>query len=262
VVGSHPDLLQLEALLEVYESFCTVLVDSAKARLFLAELGRIDEQSAFLDDVPGRHDQGGWSQARYQRHVDDHRHRHLKHTAEVLFRFFRRRAFDHLILGGPEETVAEFEGELHDYMRRRVRARVSLPLTASVDEVLRASLQLEERIERERERAMVERVVADVGAGRPATAGLGPTLGALRDDRVGTLVVRFGFSAPGRECPSCGSLFERGTKCRVCGAKTLEVADIVEAAVAQAFRQGARVETVTEDGSREELGGVGALLRF
>jgi peptide chain release factor subunit 1 len=262
VVAPHPDLLQLEALLEIYESFCTVLVDSEKARVFLAELGRIEEQSELLDDVPGRHDQGGRSQARYQRHVDDHRRRHLKHTADVLFGFFKRREFDHLILGGPEEIVAEFEHELHDYLRQRVRARVSLAITASTDEVLQRSLELEEHLERERERAAVEQVVADVGAGRPAAAGLGPTLAALRDERVGTLVVAFDFSAPGRECPNCGALFESGTRCQFCGAETRKVGDVVESAVAAAFRQGARVETVTEDGSLEELGGIGALLRF
>src|SRR5437870_770619 len=105
-VAPHPDLLQLEMVLETYESFCTVLVDSEKARIFLVELGRIEEQSDLLDDVPGRHDQGGWSQARYQRHIDEHRQRHLKRTAEVLFRLHKRRKFDHLILGGPDEVVA------------------------------------------------------------------------------------------------------------------------------------------------------------
>jgi hypothetical protein len=32
--------------------------------------------------------------------------------------------------------------------------------------------------------------------------------------------------------------------------------------VAQAFRQGAEVQIVTEDGDLRELGGIGALLRF
>src|SRR6266567_3446276 len=101
--------LPLEAMLEVSESFCTVLVDSAKARIFLSEMGRIDERTDLFDDVPGRHDQGGWAQARYQRHIDDHRQKHLRRTGEVLFRFSKRNRFDHLILGGPEEIVAEFE---------------------------------------------------------------------------------------------------------------------------------------------------------
>src|SRR5438034_4429912 len=44
VLAPHPDLLQLEKMLEVYESFCTALVDSEKTRIFLSELGRIEEQ--------------------------------------------------------------------------------------------------------------------------------------------------------------------------------------------------------------------------
>ena len=262
VVAPHPDLLQLEALLEVYESFCTALVDSEKARIFLAEVGRIEERSDLFDDVPGRHDQGGWSQARYRRHIDEHRQKHLKHVADALFRFFKRRRFDHLILGGPEEVVKELEVELHDYLRRRVRARIALPITATVDEVLSRSLALEEEIERGRERGVVERVAAEAAADRAAVAGLRRTLTALGNGRVDTLVVALAFAAPGHECPSCGALRETGGRCPACGERLREVDDVVEAAVALALRNGARVETVTEDGALDEIGGIGALLRF
>jgi peptide chain release factor subunit 1 len=262
VVAPHPDLLQLESILEVYESFCTALVDSEKARIFLAELGRIEEQSDMTDDVPNRHDQGGWSQARYQRHVDEHRQKHLKHVAEVLFRFWKRRQFDHLILGGPDEIVQEFEVELHDYLKQRVLARVGLPIGAPAVDVLARSLEAEEALERRRVREAVDRIAAEQAAGRQAVAGLGPTLDALADNRVATMVLRMDLRAPGRECPSCERLAERGKRCQTCGAATREIPDVVEAAVAQALRRGARVETVTEDGGFESLGGVGALLRF
>ncbi|MFN2543310.1 MAG: Vms1/Ankzf1 family peptidyl-tRNA hydrolase [Actinomycetota bacterium] len=261
-IGPHPDLLQLESVLETYESFCTVLVDSEKARIFLAELGRIEEESDLIDDVPNRHDQGGWSQGRFQRHVDEHRKSHLKHTAEVLFRFWKRRQFDHLILGGPEEIVAEFERELHDYLTQRILARVGLPIGASQDELLARSLEAEEDLERRRVREAIDRILAEEAAGRQAVGGLGATLAALADNRVATLVVRMDLHAPGRECPSCERLAESGKRCKTCGSETREVADVVEAAVAQALRRGARVETVLEDGGFEALGGLGALLRF
>jgi peptide chain release factor subunit 1 len=262
MVAPHPDLLQLESILEVYESFCTVLVDSEKARIFLAELGGLEEQSDLIDDVPNRHDQGGWSQGRYQRHVDEHRQKHLKHVAEVLFRFWKRRQFDHLILGGPDEIVQEFEHELHDYLRQRVLARVGLPIGASTDRILERSLEAEEDLERRRVREAIDRIVAEQAAGRQAVAGLGPTLDALADNRVATMLVRMDLRSPGRECPSCERLAQRGKRCKTCGADTREMADVVEAAVAQALRRGARVETVAEDGGFEALGGVGALLRF
>jgi len=262
VVAPHPDLLQLEAILEAYESFCTVLVDSEKARIFIAELGRIEEERHLLDDVPNRHDQGGWSQARYQRHVDEHRQKHLKHTAEVLFRFFKRRSFDRLILAGSDEIFRELEHELHDYLRKRIVARLNLPVTASPAEVLARSLRVEEDLERDRVRRAVERIVAEAAAGRQAVAGFTATLGALGEHRVDTLVVAMDLRAAGRECPSCGRLAERGRRCPTCGAGTRATPDVVEAAVAQALRQGCRVETVLEDGAFAELGGVGALLRF
>src|SRR5205823_3714854 len=100
-LAERPHLVPLEAMAEVYECFCTVLVDREKARLFLSRMGRIREQSEVLDEVPNRHDQGGWSQARFQRHVDDHVVRHLKHVGELLFRLFEREGFDHLILAAP-----------------------------------------------------------------------------------------------------------------------------------------------------------------
>lgn len=262
VVAQHPDLLPLEHVLEVYESFCTVLVDSTRARMFLAELGRIEERSDLDDEVPGRHDQGGWAQARYQRHIDDLRNKHLKHTAEVLFRFHRRRAFDHLILGGPEEVVVEFERELHDYLRRKVRATIAVPMTAGQDEVLERSLELEEEMERERERELVGRVLAEARAGRLAVGGLAPTLESLNASRVQVLAVAFDLRAPGGECPACGWLGPAAGPCGACGTSLSEVPDVVEAAVARAVRLGSRVETVTHDGLLDDLGGIGALLRF
>jgi peptide chain release factor subunit 1 len=261
-VGPHPDLLPLEALVEVYESFCTVLVDSERARIFVAELGRVEERTELADDVPGRHDQGGWSQTRYRRHIDEHRQRHLKRTAEVLFRFYKRHRFDHLILGGPDEVVMEFEHDLHDYLKQLVRARIPLSMTASPSDVLERSLKLEEELEREREHEMVERVVAEHAAGRRAAAGLGPTLQVLGEGRVETLVVASDLSAPGFECPGCGALAQEGGPCTACGEPRRPVPDVVESAVAMALRQGARVETVTQDGRLRVLDGIGALLRF
>jgi peptide chain release factor subunit 1 len=261
-VGPHPDLLQLEAMLEVYESFCTVLVDSEKARFFLAELGRIEERTELEDDVPGRHDQGGWSQKRYGRHIDEHRQKHLKRVADVLFRFYKRRRFDHLILAGPEEVVKELEHELHDYLAQLVRARVSVPMTASAAEVLERSLALEEELERERERQTVDRLTADHAAGRLAVGNLGPTLKALGEGRVGTLVVAADLTVPGFECTRCGAPAETNGRCALCGGPSRPVPDVVESAVAMAFRQGASVETVTRDGGLRAMGGIGALLRF
>jgi peptide chain release factor subunit 1 len=261
-VADHPHVLPLEAQVETYESFCTALVDREKARIFLARMGRIREQTDVFDDVPGRHDQGGWAQARYQRHIDEHAAQHLKHVAEVLLAFYKRRRFDHLILAGPEELIPELERALHDYLIRRIVARTTMSLSASVNEVLERSLAVEERIEAERERDVVERVRAEAAAGRQGVTGLEGVLRALNEGRVDTLVVPFGTSQSGARCVACGRLAVEGSTCATCGGDLEPVPDVVESAVAAALRQSSRVETLTMANDVAGARDVGALLRY
>jgi peptide chain release factor subunit 1 len=261
VVAPHADLLPLETVLETYRPSCAALVDFEKARLFVVDLGRIEEVSDVWDDVPNRHDQGGWAQMRMQRHVDDHRSKHVKRVASRLFALWRRRPFEQLVLAGPAEALRELESSLHDYLRRRVRARLALPITAPVSDVLDRVLEVEEAVERERERAAIERVTRATATNDLGMSGLDRTLEALAAGRVAELVVSIDLSHPGAVCRSCGRLATTGRACPSCGARMHEVPDVVEAAVAAALRSGARVETVL-DGGLDELGGIGALLRF
>jgi peptide chain release factor subunit 1 len=262
VVGPDADLLPLEVVLETYRPSCLALVDYEKSRLFVVEMGQIEEVAGVTDDVPGRHDQGGRAQMRMQRHVDDHRARHLRHVAERLFVLWRRRRFEHLVLAGPAEAHRELEAELHDYLRQRIRGHAVLPLSATTHQVLDKVLEVEERVERESERDVLERLEAAVGADNGGVVGLEPTLEALANDRVGELVVSHRLSAPGARCLACGRLMTRGSRCSSCGARTERIPDVVEAAVAVAFRTGARVETIVDDDPRPSFDGVGALLRF
>lgn len=261
VVGPRADVRMLEALLETYEPICVALVDYEKARLFLSQLGRVEEVRDLVDEVPGRHDQGGWSQMRMQRHVDDHRTQHLKHVAEVLFALWRDRGFAHLVLAGPGEAHRELEGLLHEYLRRRVRAHLSLPMTATLEDIRARTLEIEEELERAEEAEAVGRL-EDALASGGGVAGLEATLEALSEGRVGTLVVGLDLAQPGGLCERCGRLATRASSCPACGAPMREVPDVVEVAVASAYERGCRVETVTTDERLGRLGGIGALLRF
>jgi peptide chain release factor subunit 1 len=261
-VAAQADLVPLEALFETFGRTCVALVDHERARLFLAQLGRVEEVSELADDVPGRHDQGGWSQARMQRHFDVHRHEHLKRVAERLFRMWKRDGFERLVLAGPGEASRELEPMLHEYLRSRAVARLTMSMAVAIDEVRSKTIELEENLERDEERSKVDRVTGLVRAGDRAVAGLEPTLEALAEGRADEMLVAIDLTAPGRVCRTCGRLTTRRGRCPMCGSETEEIADVVEAAVAAAFRGGSRVEIVAEDGAMEPLEGVGALLRF
>jgi peptide chain release factor subunit 1 len=263
VVGPRPFLLPLEAMLETAETFAVALVDREKARFMVASLGEIEEVTSLFDEVPGRHDQGGWAQARLQRHIEDHVLRHLKRVSETLRILQQRRPYDHLVLAGSEEVISELERELHDYVRRSVLERITVPIGASPGEVLERITALEATLERRREEEAVDRLVHETGSrtGR-AVAGLGDTLSALEAGRPEILVVASELAASGVRCPSCGHLDTHGDRCRSCGEEMEEVPDLVEEAVASALRQRSRVETVGGSPELGAIGGIGALLRF
>lgn len=262
VVGPIADLVPLEIVLETYKRSALALVDYQDARLFVVEMGQIEEVGGIADEVPGRHDQGGRAQMRMQRHVDDHRARHLRRVADRLFALWRRRRFEHLVLAGPAEAHRELEAELHDYVRRTVRAHAVLPIGATTEQALERVLEVEEEVEREAERDVLRRLEAALGSRDGGVAGVEPTLEALSTGRVGELVVSHTVSRPGARCRSCGRLLTRASRCPSCGSATERIPDVVEAAVAVAFRSGARVEAVVDDDSMRPFDGVGALFRF
>lgn len=262
-VAPRPYLLPLESTLESMESFCVVLADREHARLFFVEGDRAEELTGFTDDVPGWHDQGGWSQSRFQRHIKEHVQRHLKRIADVVLRLHKRRPFDHLVLAGPEELVADLERELHDYVARRIVDRTSMAMQVRPADVADHCRRLEEEMEERREREAVYRLVSEVeGRTGRAVAGLADTIGALEAGRVDTLVVEGGLSASGARCPSCGHLDVDGDACVACGGTTRSTDQLEEEVVEEALRRGCRVDTVGPAPSLEAFGGIGALLRF
>jgi peptide chain release factor subunit 1 len=262
VLGTTPHVRPLESLLSHQERIALLLVDRQRARLFHFELGVLEECTPVFDAVPRRHDQGGLSASNIQRHTDELAHRHLKHAAEVTFEELQRRHVDHLVLGGPHEVVAEFESVLHPYLKDRLAGHCSVAVTASIEEVRHALLDVQADVERDRETTMISRLREAVGSGNGGVAGLEPTLRALVERRVDTLLVSEGYEAPGWRCPSCRFMATRGRGCPVCGASMELVQDVVEQAVEEALANSCRVAIVLNSADLDVLGRIGALLRF
>ncbi len=263
VVDRAPYVKPLIHLFRRQPRYCTVLVDKERARLFLIHMGEIQDYSMVLDEVPKRHDQGGWAQARLQRHHDDVVMHHLKRSAELTLEFFQREGFDFLLIGGTEELSSAFYDRLHTYLQERVVGFLPIATTASAFEVLEQTLltmgEVEERIAEE----LVGRLKEEVGLGRMGVAGLAATLRALNVRKVMELLVEEGYQSAGGRCNHCGSLSIRSTgKCRYCHNEIERVDDLIDEAVELASAQGAKVHFIPPNETLWEMGRIGALLRY
>jgi peptide chain release factor subunit 1 len=269
VVNKAPQVCQLEGVIDNYERFGVLLADKQRARMFVFELGELVDKNEVFDQLP-RHDddKGDWNRDHVRGHVAVAAHQHLKRAAGVAFEVYKQQPFDHLIIGAPDEIAKELEGELHSYLRDRIRARISVPAGASESEICQAALEVEQRVERAKEAATVERLRAGSAAanGRSASpraeVGLPAVLNALVERRVDTLVLSDGYAAPGWRCEGCDHLATKGRGCPVCGREMDLVDDIIEEAVELALRQSCRVEICVDNADLDVMGRIGALLRF
>ena len=261
-----PDLTLLLELQNQYERYAVALVDKKRARLCTVFLGALEQVEAFEDFVPGKHDQGGFAQARFRRHHEAHVHWHLKRVADRLAELLRQRHFDRLILAGPQEATGELARLLPRNLAQRLAATIPAELSAQDSEIVAKTLAVEARIEREVEQRLLDELFDGGTPGGRATVGLQPTLDALWSGQVQMLVVAEGPPPAGSECPDCGRL-EPGEvpACPACGKATLPVHDLFRRAMSRAREQAGVVEVVHGDAARRLLetgGGLGALLRY
>jgi peptide chain release factor subunit 1 len=242
------------------ERWCVALVNRRDARIFRGSQDGLREIEQIHDLVFGQHDQGGLSQARFQRGIEKEKADHLKHTAEALMKHFKRRPFERLLVGGPREVVADFESKLHGYLAERLAGRIDVDVEHSTaEQVLEAAQPRFEELEDAREAEALERL------GVTGASGLEAVLRALNERRVETLIADERFSAPGGCCPACGWLGPGGEEtCPVDGSELERLDDLTEAAIELAIQQSAEILMVRR--RREELaeraGGIAALLRF
>ena len=257
-IGRSP-LVGPLARLERVERWCVALVSRRDARIFRGSPDGIREIEQIHDTVFGQHDQGGWSQARYQRGIEKEKDDHLKNTAEALMRHFKRRPFQRLITGGPREVVADFEQKLHGYLRERLAGRIEVDVdTATPDQVLQAAQPRFEELERKRESEALERL------GERGARGLGEVLPALNERRVEVLLLEEQFSAPGAQCPECGWLGPADEKrCPVDGSELVPLDNLSDAAIELALQQSAGLLAMRHNPEAlRQHEGIAAVLRF
>jgi peptide chain release factor subunit 1 len=229
-------------------------------RLRAGQLVPLADESA---DVPGRHDQGGWSQARYERHIETIVDRHLRDVAEALDRSVRRLRDVRVVLAGTEETRAGFEGLLSPETRGALVGWVAAEAHVDAPRLLDAARPLLDEWRAGREEELLARWREEAARNGRAATGWEETLQAASDGRVELLLVQDGADRPAYVCPDCGRAQAQDGTCPLDGT-TLQVADTgLDLAVHQTLTHGGTVEVIGEEHrDLEPVGGVAALLRF
>jgi len=261
-VGHELYLAPLVPVVARADGTIVAVVGREQGQLFRLRAGRLEEIGDYSEEAPGRHDQGGWSQGRYQRHIEKLVQEHVKDVAEVLDRNRRRLHVPKIVLVCSEEMRPEILDALSTEARDAVVGWVPAEAHAGAAQLLETVTPVLEEAEAKNEADVLARWREDAGRGARAASGWEQTLEAASDGRVETLLFQDGVDHPAFRCPACGRASASGGSCALDGTSLEPTAAGLDLAVHQTLAHGGEVWAIRHQEDLAPVEGIGALLRF
>ena len=196
------------------ETFVAV-VSREQGRVYSLRGGRLEEVIDESEEQPGQHVQGGWSQARYQRHIENLVQQHLKTVGEAIEKRARGVSRLQLIVVAPEEMRKDFAAALSQDASESVVGWASAEAHAGPTELLEIVRPLLDEADARRAQEALERYEEELGRGARASAGWQPTLDAAADTRVELLLITHGANREVYQCPECRRAFVDDGTCPI-----------------------------------------------
>ena len=204
------------------ERWCVALVSRRDARIFRGSPDGLREIEQIHDTVFGQHDQGGWSQANFQRGIEKEKDDHLQahgRRPDAPLQAPALPAPDHRRAARGDRPTSSRSSTATCGSGWPAASRWTSS-SSTPHQVLAAAQPLFDELERAREAAALERL------GERGAQGLEPVLRALNERRVETLLLDVQFAGsracsvpsaagsgpPGERCPADGTPSSSSTK--------------------------------------------------
>jgi peptide chain release factor subunit 1 len=188
-VDDQPHLYPLARLHDQYPRYAAVVADTNFARILVYSTGQVVRQDE-IQGVKTKHTKvGGWSQARYQRHVGEYHQQHVKEIADVLDRVVRAEGIEQIIIGGDDVFVSLVRSEFPQHLLEKVLDIIPLDIGAPERSVLAATLDALRQKDAETDAQVVDRLFEAVRGSNLGVLGAEDTLAALQLGQVDELVI-------------------------------------------------------------------------
>jgi peptide chain release factor subunit 1 len=256
-------LTPLVKMLDEYERYLLTIFDKAKVKIFSVYLGKIEKPVIKIKtEFPGKHKMGGWSQARYQRHIENHMDLHLKRVVKIIDDFSRKFDFNHLILAGNIEAISNLKKILPKILKDKISGEFKAEIFASDSKILSLAQKVEEGTERQKEKEKIEAWQRFLGKNSKSCFGLEKVIEAANEKRISEMYLDLNLKKSGAICFACHGLnIQNKNICPICGEVT-EKTDLVDELVQAVLAQNGKIEFVANNKELKKLEGVGAKLRY
>jgi len=252
-VSNQPHLYPLARLHDQYRRYAAVLVDRHSARLFVFGLCEVLAKKEVAGMKTNRTAAGGWSQARYQRHVDNFHLQHCKEVVEVLDRLVSDEELEKIVLAGDETIIPVLREQLPAHLAEKVIDVLKIDMKTPENQVLNATLEAVRQDNTKNDADKVERLFNEFRSGGLGVVGARDTLSALHNGQVDELIL----SAAREKIWSDEEASEDPPS-----QEENQPSILADALVSDALRTASKVTFIEDPELLQQVGGVGALLRY
>jgi peptide subunit release factor 1 (eRF1) len=262
-VGTAPHLYPLAKLVDTYPRYAAVMVDTNKARIMVYCLAATEREAQVTSDKTRRTSKGGWSQARYQRRADNIHTLHMKEVADTLETIVREDRIDQIVLGGDDVALAKLREQLPAHLSAKVVDTVKHLRHGQDGEILESTLSAIHDKDAETDAERVSELLDEWHGGGLGVAGPEATLTAFQMGQVEELIITGSVESlkPVQTLPDDAAAdmqADSSAPHAIDQARLNLAAELIK----RAQQTAARIRFIEDASLLEEVGGVGALLRF
>ena len=251
----------LVSLVGVGDGALVAVVGREAGAIYRLRAGRLEQVVDQTEEQPSRHDQGGWSQARFQRHIDNLAAEHMRAVAAELDRHVRRLDDPAVVVVATEENRGEFEEMVAQETRAAVAGWTQAEAHATPAQLLEVVAPVLDESRARRQEEVLARWREEAGRAGRAASGWAATLDAASDSRVDVLLFREGAQREAWQCPRCGRAAVEAGQCPLDGAELERRDDGLDLAIRHTLANGGRAVAINGP-DLDPVEGIGALLRF
>jgi peptide subunit release factor 1 (eRF1) len=251
-ISDQPHLYPLARLLDEYPRYVALLADTNSARIFVFAANALEKTDRIQGTKTRRHKMGGWSQARYQRHVDNYHLHHAKEIVDALAKTVRDDGIGKIVISGDETIVALLRDQLPKDVAERIVDVVRLDINAPERTILETTLASLREEDAATDRERVDDLIGAYRGNGLACVGIEQTRKAFELGQVDELFIT---ATPDTI---------KGVKQEVGGEQQERSAEerAADELVALARNTSAKIRFIEDPALLAPIGGVGAFLRF
>ncbi len=271
-IGDQPHLYPLARLESQYPRYAALIADTNTARILVFAAGEVVKEHEISNVKTRATSQGGWSQARYQRHIVNFHQQHAKEVVDMLDRIVRDESIAHIVLSCDEVLLPLLRSQMPKHLEEKIVDNVRLETHASAGAIVRRTHEAMQRVNERTDREKVEAAIGAYRAGALGVVGPEDTLAALLKGQVDELLISASMqqmqSVPvGQTIGSASDavLVESAVETVSAGEAADSAPEVVRLAdelITKAKQTGARITFVEDPDLLKDYGGVAALLRF